>query len=27
MEFDFPEKKGTGVVKLIPNYPEAGEII
>ena len=27
MEFDFPEKKGTGVVGMIPNYPEAGEII
>lgn len=27
MEFDFPEKKGTGVVQLMPNYPDAGDII
>ena len=27
MEFDFPEKKGTGLTKLIPQYPEASDII
>jgi len=27
MEFDFPEKKGTGITNLIPQYPEACEII
>jgi len=27
MEFDFPEKKGTGIKKLVPQYPEAAEII
>ena len=27
MEFDFPEKKGTGLKKLIPQYPEACDII
>jgi len=27
MEFDFPEKKGTGISKMIPQYPEAMEII
>jgi len=27
MEFDFPEKKGTGVASLIPNFGEAAEII
>lgn len=27
MEFDFPEKKGTGIAKLMPQYPEAQEII
>lgn len=27
MEFDFPEKKGTGITSLIPTYPEAAEII
>ena len=27
MEFDFPEKKGTGLAKLIPQYPEACDVI
>jgi renal tumor antigen len=27
MEFDFPEKKGTGLQKLVPQYPEACDII
>lgn len=27
MEFDFPEKKGTGIQKLLPNYPEACDVI
>lgn len=27
MEFDFPDKKGSGISHLIPNYPEAAEII
>ena len=27
MEFDFSEKKGTGVFKLLPHYPEAADII
>jgi len=27
MEFDFPEKKGTGLAKMVPQYPEAIEII
>lgn len=27
MEFNFTPQKGTGIAKLIPNYPEAGEII
>jgi len=27
MEFDFPEKKGTGLGKLVPQYPEACDII
>lgn len=27
MEFDFPEKKGTGFQKMIPQYPEAADII
>ena len=27
MEFDFPEKKGTGFVNMMPQYPEAMDII
>ena len=27
MEFDFPQKKGTGLTKMIPQYPEACDII
>ena len=27
MEFDFPTKKGTGIAKLIPQYPEACDVI
>jgi len=27
MEFDFPEKKGTGILKHLPYYPEAADII
>ena len=27
MEFDFPEKKGTGIAKLIPQHPDAQELI
>ena len=27
MEFDFVDKKGTGISHLIPNYPDASEII
>lgn len=27
MEFDFPDKKGSGITKLVPQHPEAGEII
>jgi hypothetical protein len=27
MEFNFPEKKGSGILKLMPKYPEAGDII
>jgi len=27
MEFDFPEKSGTGLHKLMPQYPEACDII
>jgi renal tumor antigen len=27
MEFDFPEKKGTGLAKLVPQHPDAVEII
>jgi renal tumor antigen len=27
MEFDFEYKKGSGVTNLIPNYPDAAEII
>mmetsp|Transcript_10429 Transcript_10429/g.17510 ORF Transcript_10429/g.17510 Transcript_10429/m.17510 type:complete len:164 (+) Transcript_10429:423-914(+) len=27
MEFDFPEKKGTGLSKLIPQYQDAGDLI
>jgi len=27
MEFDFPEKKAKGFQNMIPQYPEAGEII
>lgn len=27
MEFDFPDKKGSGLSNLIPNYSEAAEII
>jgi len=27
MEFDFPEVKGTGMSHMLPQYPEAMEII
>jgi renal tumor antigen len=27
MEFDFPEKKGTGLTKLLPQHPDACDII
>lgn len=27
MEFDFPVKKGTGIQKMLPQYPEACDII
>jgi len=27
MEFDFPEKQGTGLTKLIPQYLDACDII
>lgn len=27
MEFDFPEKKGSGLLTLMPQYPEAMDII
>ena len=27
MEFDFPHKEGTGLTKLIPQYPDAIDLI